>query len=83
MCRAGSPKAWRYTKRRRSRRIGAIVSTTPSIQAIKEKKLLPIAELDRGFIHPSYPEQVIVSYYQGGRTITYIAEKWGYDKVLT
>ena len=40
----------------------------PSIMAIKEKKLLPMAELDRGYIHPSYPEQVIVSYYQGGRT---------------
>ncbi len=54
----------------------------PSIMAIKEKKLLPVAELDRGFIHPSYPEQVIVSYFQGGRVITYIVEKWGYDKVL-
>jgi Flp pilus assembly protein TadD len=54
----------------------------PSIMAIRDKKLLPIAELDRGYIHPSYPEQVIVSYYQGGRVITYIVQKWGYDKVL-
>ena len=52
------------------------------ITAIKEKKLLPVAELDRGFIHPSYPEQVIVSYFQGGRVISYIVEKWGYDAVL-
>ena len=54
----------------------------PSIMAIKDKKLLPIADLDRGFIHPTYPEQVIVSYFQGGQVITFIAEKWGYDKVL-
>ncbi len=54
----------------------------PSILAIKDKKLLPIADLDRGYIHPSYPQQVIVSYYQGGRTITYIVQKWGYDAVL-
>ncbi len=54
----------------------------PSIQAIKEKKLLPIADLDRGYIHPSYQDQVIVSYYQGGRVITYIVQKWGYDTVL-
>ncbi len=54
----------------------------PSILAIKEKKLLPVADLDRGYIHPSYPQQVIVSYYQGGRTITYIVQKWGYDTVL-
>ena len=53
-----------------------------SIQAISMKKLLPVAELDRGYIHPSYPEQVIVSYYQGGRVITYIVEKWGYDTIL-
>jgi len=44
--------------------------------------LLPIADLDRGFIHPTYPEQVIVSYFQGGQVLTFIAEKWGFDKVL-
>ena len=54
----------------------------PSIMAMKDKKLLGIADLDRGFIHPNYPEQVIVSYFQGGQVITFIAEKWGYDKVL-
>ena len=54
----------------------------PSILAMKDKKLLPIADLDRGFIHPTYPEQVIVSYFQGGQVITFISEKWGYDKVL-
>jgi tetratricopeptide (TPR) repeat protein len=53
-----------------------------SLTAIKDHKLLPIAELDRGFIHPSYPSQVVVSYFQGGRVITFIAEKWGYDKIL-
>jgi cellulose synthase operon protein C len=54
----------------------------PSIMAIRDKKLLPIADLDRGYIHPTYPEQVIVSYFQGGRTLTYIVQKWGYDTVL-
>ncbi|MEO8096728.1 MAG: tetratricopeptide repeat protein [Acidobacteriota bacterium] len=56
--------------------------TPREIKAIKEKALLPIADLDRGYIHPSYPEQVIVSYYQGGRVLTYIIEKWGFDAVL-
>jgi cellulose synthase operon protein C len=54
----------------------------PSIMAMKDKKLLPIADLDRGFIHPTYPEQVFVSYFQGGQVIGFIVEKWGYDKVL-
>jgi cellulose synthase operon protein C len=50
--------------------------------AIREKKLLPIAELDRGFIRPQYPDQVIVSYFQGGKVLDYIHEHWGDDKIL-
>jgi tetratricopeptide (TPR) repeat protein len=53
-----------------------------AIRAIKEKKLLPVAQLDRGFIRPSYPSQVIVSYFQAGRICDYIAGKWGYDTLL-
>ncbi len=52
------------------------------IHAIKDKKLLPITELDRGFIRPSYPAQVIVSYYQAGKICDYINEHWGWDKLL-
>src|SRR5580704_13540672 len=56
---------------------------TPDILvAIHEKKLLPVAELDRGFIRPEYPNQVIVSYYQAGRICDYIKERWGADKLL-
>jgi len=50
--------------------------------AIREKKLLPIAELNRGFIRPEYPTQQIVSYFQGGKTLDYIHERWGDDKIL-
>ena len=53
-----------------------------AIHAIQHKQLLPVAELDRGFIRPSYPSQVIVSYFQGGKICSYIAEKWGYSKLL-
>jgi tetratricopeptide (TPR) repeat protein len=52
------------------------------IAAIKDKKLLPIATLDRGFIHPTAPAQVIVSYFQAGRVIDYINDKWGWDTLL-
>jgi tetratricopeptide (TPR) repeat protein len=56
---------------------------TPEIVvAIREKKLLPVAELDRGFIRPEYPTQVIVSYYQAGRICDYIKGRWGADKLL-
>ena len=38
----------------------------PVLQAIKADKFLPIADLDRGFIRPTYEAQVIVSYMQAG-----------------
>ena len=52
------------------------------VVAIHEKKLLPVADLDRGFIRPEYPNQVIVSYYQAGRICDYIKIRWGADKLL-
>ncbi|HUJ49206.1 MAG TPA: tetratricopeptide repeat protein [Bryobacteraceae bacterium] len=52
------------------------------IAAIKEKKLLPVAELDRGFVHPTYPTQVPVSYFQAGRICGFITHEWGYEKLL-
>ncbi|MCU1237810.1 MAG: Tetratricopeptide 2 repeat protein [Candidatus Solibacter sp.] len=52
------------------------------IAAIKNKKLLPVAELDRGFVHPTAPGQVIISYFQAGRICDYINEKWGWDTLL-
>jgi tetratricopeptide (TPR) repeat protein len=54
----------------------------PVIMAIRDKKLLPIANIDRGFIHPSYPNQVIVSYYQAGKICDFISEKWSESKIL-
>ncbi len=52
------------------------------LMAIKEKTLLPIAELDRGFVHPKTPMQVSVSYFQGGRICDYITEKFGWNTIL-
>lgn len=52
------------------------------LQAIQERRLLPILELDRGFIRPQYPAQVAVSYFQAGKACAYIDERWGFDKLL-
>ena len=49
----------------------------PVFKAIKDGKFLPIAELDRGFIRPTYEQQVIVSYMQAGLTCEYIAGRFG------
>jgi cellulose synthase operon protein C len=56
---------------------------TPDVlAAIRDKKLLPVAKLDRGFVSPEYPAQVIVSYYQAGTICDFIGSKWGEDKLL-
>jgi cellulose synthase operon protein C len=56
---------------------------TPEILlAIRDKKLLPVADMDQGFIFPEYPTQVLVSYFQAGSICDYIKERWGDDKLL-
>jgi Flp pilus assembly protein TadD len=56
---------------------------TPEVLiAIREKKLLPILKLDRGFVYPEYPSQVVVSYFQAGSICDFIRERWGEPKLL-
>jgi tetratricopeptide (TPR) repeat protein len=56
---------------------------TPEILlAVRDKKLLPVTDLDRGFVRPQYESQVIVSYYEAGRICDYIQSRWGADKLL-
>ncbi|MGY8814018.1 MAG: tetratricopeptide repeat protein [Gammaproteobacteria bacterium] len=50
--------------------------------AMAEDKFLPIAELDSGFIRPTYDEQVIVSYMQAGLICEYINRQFGIDKIV-
>ncbi len=47
------------------------------LEAIGDDKLLPVAELDQGFIRPTYENQVVVSYMQAGLICEYIAANWG------
>jgi cellulose synthase operon protein C len=44
-------------------------------------KLLPISELNDGFMHPKYPGQVLVSYYQASMVADYIEMKWGFPAI--
>ena len=56
---------------------------TPDILvALRDKKLLPVAQLDRGFVRPEYPGQVLVSYFQAGRICDFIQGRWGDGKLL-
>ena len=56
---------------------------TPDVlAAIRDKKLLPVADIDGGFMFPQYPEQVIVSYWQAGTILDYIHEHWGQAAIM-
>ncbi len=52
------------------------------LDAMADDKFLPIAELDGGFIRPSYDEQVIVSYMQAGLVCEFVAREFGFDKIV-
>jgi tetratricopeptide (TPR) repeat protein len=58
------------------------VAVPPEVITALEKKLfLPIAELDSGFIRPSYPNQVQVSYMQSGLVCLFIEQRWGFEQL--
>lgn len=51
------------------------------IEAVRKRELLPIMELDRGFIRPKHAGQVAISYMQAGFVCKFIAERWGEGKL--
>src|SRR5688572_19752504 len=53
---------------------------TPS-GTLRAAKLLPIAQLNDGFMHPKYAGQVLVSYYQASMVAEYIEMKWGFPAI--
>ncbi len=56
---------------------------TPEVLvAIRDNKLLPVTALDRGFVSPDYPSQVIVSYFEAGSMCDFVKGRWGEEKLL-
>jgi tetratricopeptide (TPR) repeat protein len=49
--------------------------------AMKDDRFLPIANLDEGFLRPTYDEQIIVSYMQAGLVCDFIDRHLGADKL--
>ena len=44
-------------------------------------RLLPVSELNNGFVRPAYPEQVIHSYFQASLVFDFIEQRWGFDVI--
>jgi len=59
-----------------------VVVTPETIAALQAKRLLPIADLDSGFIRPTYPNQVQVSYMQAGLICLFVEQRFGFDKLV-
>lgn len=51
------------------------------LTAIHEKKFLPVADLDGGFVRPKDPMQIGLSYFQAGQALDWIVKTYGQDTV--
>lgn len=55
--------------------------TPDFLLAYLEGRLLPISQLNNGFVRPTYPEQVIHSYFQASLVFEFIEQRWGFDVI--
>jgi tetratricopeptide (TPR) repeat protein len=53
------------------------------VDALHRGRLLPILELDQGFSKPRFPNQVMLSYYQGGLICRFVETEYGFEKILS
>ena len=67
-------------ERRTGRGWGA-QATLDFLLAWKQQKLLPVSRLNEGFISPTYPGQVIHSYYQASLVCEMIERDFGWPKM--
>lgn len=51
------------------------------LRAMQAKKFLPVAEMNNGFIHPKYPGQVFVSYYEASLICDFIEQRNGFPAI--
>ena len=44
--------------------------------------MLPVSQMNAGFVQPSYPQQVVDSYLQASLVFDFIEERWGFEPIL-
>jgi tetratricopeptide (TPR) repeat protein len=49
--------------------------------AYLDGRLLPLSQLNNGFVRPAYPEQVVHSYFQASLVFEFIEQRWGFDVI--
>jgi len=55
--------------------------TPDFLLAYLDGRLLPVSQLNNGFVRPAYPEQVIHSYFQASLVFEFIEQRWGFDVI--
>ncbi len=53
-----------------------------TLKSIQQGKLLPIRELNGGFLRPKFPGQVPLSYFQAGMACEFIEARFGFPSIL-
>ena len=53
-----------------------------TLKFIQQGKLLPIRELNGGFLRPQFPGQVSLSYFQAGMACEFIEARFGFSRIL-
>ncbi|MGB5706463.1 MAG: tetratricopeptide repeat protein, partial [Arenicellales bacterium] len=51
------------------------------LRAYLDRRLLPVSLLNNGFVRPTYPEQVVHSYFQASLVFEFIEQRWGFDVI--
>lgn len=51
------------------------------VQAFASDRLLPLAELNAGFVRPEFPGQLELSYFQAGWVCEFLASRYGFEKI--
>jgi tetratricopeptide (TPR) repeat protein len=52
------------------------------IKQLQQDHLMTVANLNKGFVRPTYAGQVQFAYFEAGMLCRFIVEKYGFDKVL-
>jgi tetratricopeptide (TPR) repeat protein len=52
------------------------------LAAWRDGELLPVGDLNQGFVRPNSPEQIALSYYQASLVVELIERDWGFDTLL-
>lgn len=58
-----------------------VAVTTRTLDAFKDGRFLPVADIDDGFMRPTYEGQIQVSYDQAGLMCLFAAERFGFPKM--